>query len=174
MSSKRASLSTALAIRPVIVSRVIPASPDMVFEAWTQPEQLMHWWSAGGLCTPECEIDLRPGGVFYYCMRSPDGTDYRCKGIYQEVSEPERLVFTNTFVNEARQLAHHPDLPDWPRETLVHVTFALHQEGTCITLQQAVSKANEAEAEGFERGREGAHEFWAMTLDCLAENLAHA
>lgn len=174
MSTKRASLTTALAVRPVIVSRVISASCEDVFEAWTQPEQLMRWWTAGGLTTPECEIDPSPGGVFYYCMRSPDGTDYRCKGIYQEVAEPERLVFTNTFVDADGQPARHPDLPDWPRETLIHVTFEPHDEGTRITLQQAVSKADEAEAEGFERGREGAQEFWAMTLDCLADNLAHA
>lgn len=174
MSSKRASLSTALAIRPVIVSRAISAPVELVYEAWTQPAQLMRWWGADGLTTPECEIDLRPGGVFYYCMRSPDGTDYRCRGLYQEVTEPERLVFTNTFVDAEGRPARHPDLPDWPRETLVHVTFAPHAEGTRITLQQAMSKADEAEAEGFERGRDGAHEFWAMTLDCLADNLAHA
>lgn len=174
MSSKRASLSAALAIRPVIVSRLIPASRKMVFEAWTDPKQLMRWWTAGGLTTPECTIDLRPGGVIHYCMRSADGTDYRCQGIYQEISEPDRLVFTNAFVDGHGQPARHPDLPDWPCETLIHVSFASHEEGTRVTLQQAVSKANEAEAEGFERGREGAQEFWAMTLDCLADNLTHA
>jgi uncharacterized protein YndB with AHSA1/START domain len=174
MSSKRASFSTALAIRPVIVSRVISAPQEMVYEAWTQPEQLMRWWGADGLTVPECEIDLRPGGVFYYCMRSPNGTEYRCRGTYQEVNDPDRLVFTNTFVDADGRPARHPDLPDWPRETLVHVTFATHEEGTHITLQQAVSKADQTEAEGFERGREGAQEFWAMTLDCLADNLAHA
>jgi uncharacterized protein YndB with AHSA1/START domain len=173
MSAKRA-LTAAMSVRPVIVSRVIHASREEVYEAWTRPDHLKRWWAAGQLTVPECEIDLRPGGVFYYCMRSPDGTDYRCKGIYQEVSTADRLVFTNTFVDSHGQVARHPDLPDWPRETLVHVTFAPYDEGTRVTLQQAVSKASESEAEGFEFGREGAQEFWAMTLDCLADDLAPA
>ncbi|HSI62668.1 MAG TPA: SRPBCC domain-containing protein [Candidatus Saccharimonadia bacterium] len=161
-----------MSVRPVIVSRIIPASLEEVYEAWTRPDHLKRWWAAGQLTVPVCEIDLRPGGVFYYCMRSPDGTDYRCKGIYQEVAAPDQLVFTNAFVDAEGLPARHPDLPDWPSETLIHVTFAEHEEGTRITLQQAVSKASEAEAGGFERGREGAQEFWAMTLDCLAEDLA--
>src|SRR5918994_4170447 len=61
--------------RGFVVERVFDAPRGLVFEAWTEPERLKRWWGPRGYTVPHCEIDLREGGVFHFCMRSPEGRD---------------------------------------------------------------------------------------------------
>ena len=81
--------------RELVVSRLIDAPPERVFEAWTK--QLPQWWGPHGMTTPACEMDLRPGGVFRTVMRAPDGTEYPTRGVFLEVVAPERIVFTDAY-----------------------------------------------------------------------------
>jgi uncharacterized protein YndB with AHSA1/START domain len=81
--------------RELVLSRIIDAPRERVFKAWTR--QLPQWWGPYGMTTPVCEMDLRPGGVFRTVMRAPDGTEYPTKGVFLEVVEPERIVFTDAF-----------------------------------------------------------------------------
>jgi len=100
-------------------------------------------------------------------MRSPEGRDYWCKGVYREVVEPERIVCTDFFSDEESNLvqpAHYGMSPDWPTETLVTVTFAEHAGKTKLTLQQSVL---ESVAE-----RSGAQQGWTESLDRLGEYVA--
>ncbi len=95
----------------------LDAPRDLVFKAWTEPERLMRWWAPKGWTTPFCKIDLRPGGVFHYCMRSPEGRDFWGKGVYREVVEPSLLVYTDSFSDEEGKLvepAHYGLSPDHP------------------------------------------------------------
>jgi len=80
------------------LTRVIDAPRDLVWEAWTNPEHLKSWWAPAPLTTPECEMDVRPGGVFRTLMRQPDGTEYPGTGIFLEVVEHERIVFTDALL----------------------------------------------------------------------------
>ncbi|MGA7105198.1 MAG: SRPBCC domain-containing protein [Candidatus Deferrimicrobiaceae bacterium] len=63
---------------------------DQVFKTWTKPERLLRWWGPKDFTSPVCRIDLRPGGVFINCMRSPEGKDYWSQGVYLEIEGPER------------------------------------------------------------------------------------
>jgi uncharacterized protein YndB with AHSA1/START domain len=65
----------------LVITRVLDAPRDLVFKAWTEPERVMRWWGPHGFTTLFCTIDLRPGGVFHHCMRSPEGQDFWSKGI---------------------------------------------------------------------------------------------
>ena len=76
------------------MTRIFDAPPAVVFEAWTKPEHLIHWWGRNDFTMPVCEVDLRTGGGFRFCMRSPKGVDYWVKGVYQEILAPARIVFT--------------------------------------------------------------------------------
>jgi uncharacterized protein YndB with AHSA1/START domain len=61
-------------------------------------------------------IDLRPGGVMRFCMRSPEGRDFRNKGVFREVVEPERIVSADLFSDgegDLVQPAHYGISPDW-------------------------------------------------------------
>lgn len=78
----------------VILTRLVNAPRVLVFKAWTDPKHLVQWWGPLGF-TSVCELDPRPGGRYRVIMRSPEGIDYPLRGVYLEVKEPERLVFTN-------------------------------------------------------------------------------
>jgi uncharacterized protein YndB with AHSA1/START domain len=83
--------------RDLVLTRLIDAPREKVFEAWTNPELLRQWFAPLPFTTPMAEIDLRPGGSNYIVMRGPDGTEYPNRGIYLEVVENEKLVFTDAF-----------------------------------------------------------------------------
>ena len=73
-----------------------------MWKAWTEPEQLAHWFGPRGLSTPLSSIttDVRPGGAFELTMVSDeDGTEYPSGGVFVEVVEPERLVFGDRDVD---------------------------------------------------------------------------
>lgn len=77
------------------LTRVIEAPREALFAAWTQ--RLPEWWGPHGMTTPFWEMDLRPGGVFRTVMRGPDGTEYPTRGVFLEVAQNERIVFTDAF-----------------------------------------------------------------------------
>ncbi len=84
-----------LAERELTLSREIDATPAEVFTMWT--EHFSEWWGPHGMTTPFVEMDLRPGGVFRTVMRAPDGTEYPTKGVFLDVIENEKIVFTDAF-----------------------------------------------------------------------------
>jgi len=163
----RNSPATKAAERALVITRIFDAPRSFVFKAWTDPEQVMRWWGPKGFTTPFCKIDFRPGGVFHYCMRSPEGRDYWGKGIYREIVKPERIVFTDSFADEEGNpvpATHYGLSPDYPAEMLVTVMFAQHEGRTKLTLQH-VGIPSGAEHDSCEAG-------WTQSLDRLAEHLA--
>lgn len=90
-----AKLSAIASGRELVLTRIIDAPRGRVFKTWTQ--QLPQWWGPHGMTTPFCEMDLRPGGVFRTIMRAPDGTEYPTRGVFLEVVENERIVFTDAY-----------------------------------------------------------------------------
>jgi uncharacterized protein YndB with AHSA1/START domain len=115
--------------RELIVTRVIDAPRDLVFRAWTEPGQVARWWGPQGFVTTHCDMDIRPGGVFRCCMRSPAGTDHWKRGVYREIVAPERIVFTFAWEAAGGNPGH---------ELLTTVTFADLGAKTRLTLHQAV------------------------------------
>jgi uncharacterized protein YndB with AHSA1/START domain len=153
----------------VVITRVFDAPPEMVFREWTDPECLKAWWGPNGFTTPLCKIDLRPGGVFHNCMRSPEGQDYCSKGIYREIVPPEKIVCSDYFVDEnGKQVpaTYYGMSSTWPIETLVTVTFSETEGRTQVTLKHDVGPVPETERELCEQG-------WSESLDKLAGHLAN-
>lgn len=154
----------------VFITRVLDAPRDVVFKAWTDCERLMGWWGPNDFATPFCKIDLRPGGVFRNCMRSPDGRDYCGTGVYREVVEPERIVFTDSFADEQGNpvpATYYGMSPSWPMEMLVTVTFAEHEGKTKLTLRHDLGYVPASERDMCQQG-------WSESLDKLAGVLAQA
>jgi uncharacterized protein YndB with AHSA1/START domain len=81
--------------RELVITRIIDAPRQRVFKAWTQ--RFSEWWGPHGMTTPFYEMDLRTGGIFRTVMRAQDGSEYRTKGVFLEVIENERIVFTDAF-----------------------------------------------------------------------------
>ncbi len=78
--------------------RIIDVSPELVWTAWTTPEYLKQWFTPAPWRTIDCEIDLRPGGLFRTVMCSPEGQEFPNIGCYLEVIPNEKLVWTNALL----------------------------------------------------------------------------
>ena len=81
----------------IVMTRVFDAPRALVFEAYTDPRHVPHWWGLRGNTTIVDKMDVRPGGQWRYIQRAPDGTEYAFNGEYREVAPPERLVSTFEF-----------------------------------------------------------------------------
>src|SRR5665647_594881 len=78
--------------------RFVDVPKEPIWRAWTQPQHLKPWFCPLPWTTIDCEIDLRPGGLFRTVMRSPEGQEFPNIGCYLEVVENERLVWTNALL----------------------------------------------------------------------------
>jgi uncharacterized protein YndB with AHSA1/START domain len=150
----------------VVITRSFDAPRERVWKAWTDPEQLRRWWGPNGFTTPVCTIDLRVGGVFLYCMRSPEGKDYWATGVYREIVPVTRLVYTDSFADAKGRVVpatYYGMSSEIPLEMLVTVTFEKQDGRTKMTLRH----------DGLPAGadREGAQVGWSEMFDKLAESL---
>ncbi len=82
----------------LVLERVVDVPRELVWKAWTTPEHLRHWFCPRPWTTTECEIDLRPGGMFRSVMRSPEGQEFPNVGCYLEVVPNERLIWTDALL----------------------------------------------------------------------------
>ncbi len=100
MAARKSSLVTTAAEPELVIKRLFDAPRSLVFDAWTKPEHLEHWQGAPrGFTVTAHDVDLRPGGAFRICMRSPEGVDHWLQGVYREIVKPERLVFTHVWLD---------------------------------------------------------------------------
>ena len=84
----------------IVVERQFAAPRTLMFQVFTQPEHLKRWWAPQPYTIPVCTIDLRPGGIWHYCLRSPEGQEQWARNVYREIVSPEKLVYTSTFADE--------------------------------------------------------------------------
>jgi uncharacterized protein YndB with AHSA1/START domain len=150
----------------LVITRVFAVSRELVWKAWTDPEHFKLWWGPKDYTCPFCEMDLRVGGKYLNCMRSPEGREYWSTGVYREIVPMERIVFTDCFADEQGNIvpaAHYGMSPDFPLEMLVSVTFEDQDGKTKMTLKHIGLPAT---PEG-----EGAQQGWNESFDKLAESL---
>ena len=136
----------------VVITRIFDAPRSLVFKAWTDPEHLAKWFGPQGFTATVFENDARTGGAYHFHMRGPN-YDGQWRGIYREVIEPERIVFTwpKTRPLEANS----------PSDTIVTVTFEDVGGKTRLTLRHATFET--------EAARDDHNGGWNSTLDRLAE-----
>jgi uncharacterized protein YndB with AHSA1/START domain len=146
----------------VLLTRIIDAPRALVYKAWTDPQHMARWWGPHYFTNPVCELDVRPGGTILIHMRGPDGVVYPMKGVFLEVVEPERLVFSAGALEDE---TGSPLLED-----LTTVTFAEHEGKTLLTVHGVITKA----APGSEGALAGMEDGWSQSLDRLADLLANA
>jgi len=143
----------------LVLERVIEVPRELVWAAWTKPEHLSKWFTPAPWTVADCEIDLRPGGIFRTIMRSPEGKDFPITGCYLEVVSLERLVWTDALLPGYRPSAE-------PFFTAV-VTLEPRGKGSRYT-----AMALHRDEAGRKRHEEmGFHDGWGKALDQL---VAHA
>jgi uncharacterized protein YndB with AHSA1/START domain len=82
----------------LVLERIVDVPPALVWKAWTEPKHLMPWFCPLPWKTVECEIDLRPGGIFKTVMQSPEGELHPGTGCYLEVIPGRKLVWTDALL----------------------------------------------------------------------------
>jgi uncharacterized protein YndB with AHSA1/START domain len=167
VSVERSDLVTTSKEPFVLISREFDAPRELVYRAWTERDHLLRWFAPKGCTIAFRSLDVRAGGEFHSCIRTPDGHECWCKGVYREVIAPKRLVYTMAVADEHGNLVEPVEVgmdPDWPRETIVTITFDVFEGKTKLTLHQTVN-------EGLAK-RTGAHPSWLEMLDNLASLLA--
>ena len=110
------------------ISRVIPATPRQVFDAWTDPAILANWFAPErSFTTIVHEIDLRVGGRYRIEMLSPDGVPHTAIGVYRDITPGTRLSFTWKWAERAEM-----------EETLVTLDFLPHGADTELVLRHSL------------------------------------
>jgi uncharacterized protein YndB with AHSA1/START domain len=136
--------------------RTYRAPRQLVWEAWTDPDQMAQWWGPRGVTTPResIELDLRPGGRMAFDMvDDATGARYPNSGTFLEVEPPERLVWADD------------GFADGSGKGTATVTFAEVDAATTTLTVHLVADFSESVRAGAERG-------WGTQLDKLAEYLA--
>lgn len=148
--------------RELTLERVLHAPRDLVWEGWTRPEHISRWWGPRGWTTTFYEMDVRPGGVCHYCMRSDSGSAPEVWGraVYRVVDEPALLVYT-----EGHSDSSGADLDDEPRTT--SIAFVDQGENTGLILRTQFPSLAKLER----MLHMGMVEGLTMSLDRLAEQL---
>ncbi len=149
----------------LVLERVLDAPRDLVWKAWTNPEHLKKWWAPRPYQTPECEMELRPGGKFYTRMTGPDGFDSAGTGCFLEVVEGEKIVWTSALLPGYRPIAGDPaDCGGFPFTAIV--TFEDNGDGR--TRYKAVA-LHRNQADRDTHAKMGFHEGWGTCADQLGE-----
>lgn len=112
--------------REIVMTRIFDAPRNLVFEAFTRPELLKRWLTgAPGWSLAVCEVDLRVGGSLRYLWRGPGGEEMGMRGVFREITPPERIVGTERF-----------DQAWYPGEAVGTVVFS--EQGGKTTLTQTI------------------------------------
>lgn len=149
----------------LVLERYIDVPRELVWAAWTQPEHVKQWFTPRPWTVSECEIDLRPGGLFRTVMCGPEGERFTNVGCYLEVVPNERLVWTDAL---------HPGFRPAPAQSegcgldgFFTAIIELRPEGTGT---RYTATALHRDAAGSKQHAEmGFYEGWGAALDQLVE-----
>ena len=121
--------------REIVISRVFDAPCERVFEAWTHPSHIASWWGPRGFTTTTESFEFRPGGVWRHTMVGPDGTRYPNRLMYDEITRPERIVYS-----------HYGGIDGVIAQFQATITFTARGEKTELTMRQVYRSAQERDA----------------------------
>lgn len=114
------------------IGRTVDASLDVVWKAYTEQEPLMQWFGPSGFSMPFSRFDLRPGGEFHYCLRTPTGLEMWGKWTFITIEPPRTLSMIVAFSDAKRGLTRHPLSAAWPLQTLSTTSFTAEGDKTHI------------------------------------------
>jgi uncharacterized protein YndB with AHSA1/START domain len=115
-------------VAPLRLEHSFQATPEEVFDAWTNPVVLMRWWAMRPTQSPgTCEVDLRVGGRYLLQMRDDTGDVVAVAGEYREVDRPHRLVFTWCWQGDGML---HPG-----HVSVVSIEFVARGDRTTVVLE---------------------------------------
>jgi len=144
---------------PLRISRVLHARRETVFKAWSAAEHVKRWFSPAGFTVPDARVEMRVGGPFEVCMRSPSGEEHWTRGTFVEVTPHSRLVIDMRVADGAGKPLFR---------AYTEVDFAEVLGGTRMDVVQTYTFADPSIAAPMVAG---APEGWRSTLDKLEKEV---
>ncbi len=142
--------------RDLKLERIVDVPVELVWKAWTDPKQIVKWFTPDPWKTIACEIDLRPGGRFYTVMQSPEGEQFPGDGCYLEIVENKKLIWT-----DALEPGYRPsEKPFFTGIILIESLGANKTKYTAIARHRDAATRDQHETMGFSTG-------WGTVLDQL-------
>lgn len=140
----------------LMLTRIIDAPPAKVYRAWTEPELMKQWFAPLPFTTPLVETDVRPGGSSLVVMQDPEGMEYPNRGVYLEVVENEKLVFTDAYTSA------------WQPSEKPFMTAILTFENVDGKTRYTARVMHWSEEDRVAHEQMGFHEGWGQCADQLA------
>jgi uncharacterized protein YndB with AHSA1/START domain len=163
VAEKRADVMESTTDREIVLTRLFDAPRKMVWEAWTDPKQLVQWWGPNGFTTTIEEMDVRAGGLWRLVMHGPDGTDYGNESVFTEVVPLERLVYRLTGGPKGGPVVQIEKI----------TTFEEEAGGTLVTMRMVFVSAEARDQNVRDYGSiEGGRQTLARLAEVLAERLS--
>ena len=150
-----------------VLDRIFDAPRELVWRAWTDPD-LLHRWYGPGVETIIHRFDLKPGGSWLNEMKWGGNSDFS-KMVFQEVREPERLVWHHSSSDSDWNIITSPMMADWPRVLLTTVLFEDMGDQTKVRLSQVPIEATDAEIACFATTMAGMDKGWGSRYALLDE-----
>ena len=158
--------------QPFVISRYLKAQRPMVWDVYSQPEHLLHWFGPKGVCMSHSVMDFRVGGTFHYSQTMEGGGTLWGLWLFREIQAPEKIELMQHFSDEHGGVARNPWNASWPLRTLSTTTFNAQDGGTLLTIQWEPYEASEAEQATFLAGHSSMNPGWSSVLDRLEEYLS--
>ena len=118
--------------RELLLTREFQAPRELVWDAWTNPKHLVHWWGPPGTTYTIHEMNVKAGGIWRFIMHVPGGHDFPNRILYKEVIKPELLSYE-----------HGSDLDNDPRRFFVTTTFEAKGKATEVTTKMVFATAEQ-------------------------------
>jgi uncharacterized protein YndB with AHSA1/START domain len=123
---------------------------ERVWDTYTNPALLQHWWGPKGSTIISCTGVLRPGGMFLYGLALPDGGELWGRNLYREVHHPMQLVYVASYTDTRGYPVRNPANRNWPIEVLTTVNFGKAGAGTAFSIRAMPQNATDAEKAAYE------------------------
>ena len=157
-----------MARKELTITHIFNTPREVVWKAWTDPEEFTKWWGPKEFTTPIIKIDLKMGGNHFNCMQAPDGEKFCSIGTYQEIDPPNKLVVTDSFADEDGNIVpstYYGLGEGFPMEMLLKVYFEEQDGKTKLTLRHSnIDNISESDLNDMRQG-------WIESLEKLDEYL---
>jgi len=153
--------------KQLIITRTINAPKQLVFDAMTKAEHLVHWWDPKDFKLEIHKLELKPGGIFHYSMGDDSG--FRMYGIfvYHEIQAPDKIVFVNSFADANGNITRAPFSGTWPLEIMNVWTLTEENGKTILRLEGGPYNATAEEQATFESMFDSMNEGFGGTFNQL-------
>lgn len=153
-----------------VLDRNFKAPRPMVWRAWTDPDLITRWYGPG-VDTIVHKFDFRPGGQWLGEMRWGENSQYSVS-IFQEIEEPEKLVWDQSSSDAEWNIIANPMMADWPRIVRTIVTFRDQGPETFVRLTWVPHDATDAEKACFAGTVENMGKGWESGFAIMDEILS--